>query len=73
MRKTPWRNREEKSPIQAVHKLDWQLECPSSKVDRFYQILKVMKNNKSMCRLLGLGLMLERNPGLDALPVLRMG
>ncbi len=43
---TPWRNREEKSTIQAFHKIAWHLECPSSAVDQFYTILKVMKNNK---------------------------
>jgi hypothetical protein len=69
---TPWQNREEKSTIQAIHKIAWHLECPSSKVDRFYMILKVMKNNKSIFWLLGMALMLARNPGPDALPVLCM-
>jgi hypothetical protein len=44
---TPWRNHEEKNVIQAFHKISWQIECPSSDVDKLYTILKVLKKNKS--------------------------
>jgi hypothetical protein len=30
----PWRNREEKTTIQAYHKLAWHLECPTGEADR---------------------------------------
>ncbi len=69
VRNTPWRNQEEKSTIQAFHKIAWHLKCPSSKVDQFYMILKVMKNNKSIFRLLGVVLMLTHYPDPDALSV----
>jgi hypothetical protein len=72
VRNTPWRNREETSTIQAFHKIAWHLKRPSSEVDQFYTILRVMKNNKSIFRLLGAALMLTRNPGPDALPILWM-
>ncbi len=45
VRNTPWRNREEKTMIQAYHKITWQMECPSLDVDKLYSILKVMKKN----------------------------
>jgi hypothetical protein len=72
IRNTPCQNQEEKSTIQFFHKIAWHLECPSSKVDWFYTILKVMKNNKSIFWLLGMALMLTRNPGPDTMPVLCM-
>jgi hypothetical protein len=51
VKNTPWRNREEKSTIQAYHKTAWHLECPQQEVDRLYTILKVMKKNKSINKL----------------------
>jgi hypothetical protein len=47
VRNTLWRNRKEKTTIQAFHKIAWQMECPSADVDKLYTILKVMKKNKS--------------------------
>jgi hypothetical protein len=44
---TPWKNCKEKTTIKAFHKIAWQMECPSSDVDKLYTILKVMKKNKS--------------------------
>jgi hypothetical protein len=48
VRNTPWRNREEKTTIQAYHKIAWQMECPSLDINRLNTILKVMKKNKSI-------------------------
>jgi hypothetical protein len=45
---TPLQNRKEKTTIQAFHMITWQMECPSSDVDKLYTILKVMKKNKSI-------------------------
>jgi hypothetical protein len=45
---TPWQNCKEKLMIQAFHKIAWQMDCPSSDVDKLYTILKVMKKNKSI-------------------------
>ncbi len=33
VRNMPWRNREEKTTIQAYHKLAWHLECPTKEAD----------------------------------------
>ena len=63
---TPWSNREEKVTIQAFHKLVWHLECPRAKVPFIYQILKVMKKNKSIYKLLGCGVCIMKNMGRDA-------
>jgi hypothetical protein len=57
--------------IQAYHKIAWQIECPSSDVDKLYTILKVMKKNKSIFRLLGSGLLLVKNPGPNATPQMK--
>jgi hypothetical protein len=45
---TLWRNCKEKTTIQAFHKIAWQMEFPSSDVDKLYKITKVMKKNKSI-------------------------
>jgi hypothetical protein len=71
VRNTPWRNREEKTTIQAYHKIAWQMECPLLDVDKLYTILKVMKKNKSIFRLLGSGLLLVKNPGPNATPQMK--
>ncbi len=66
VRNTPWRNREEKSTIQAYHKLAWQLECPSDEADRVYKLLKAMKSNKSLYRILEDTATILRAPGPNA-------
>ena len=66
VRNTPWRNREEKSTIQAYHKLAWHLECPSNEADRVYKLLKAMKSNKSLYRILGDAATILRAPGPNA-------
>jgi hypothetical protein len=48
-----WWNQEKKVTIQAFHKLVWHLECPRAEVPFIYRILKVMKKNKSIYKLLG--------------------
>ncbi len=59
--------------IQAYHKIAWQMEWPLSDVDKLRTILKVMKTNKSIFRLLGSGLLLVENPGLNATPQMKQG
>ncbi len=68
VKNTPWRSREEKVTIQAFHKLVWHLECPSDEVPFIYQVLKVMKKNKSIYKLLGYGVPIMKNGGRDAPP-----
>jgi hypothetical protein len=68
----PWWSREEKVIIQAFHKLVWHMECPSTEVPFIYWILKVMKKNKSICKLLGYGVQIMNNVGKDAPPGLWM-
>jgi hypothetical protein len=53
VRNTPWKNREEKTTIQAYPKLAWQLECPTDKADRMYKLFKAMKTKRSLYCLLG--------------------
>ncbi len=72
VKNTPWRSREEKSTIQAFHKIAWHLECPWDQVDFFYTLIKVMKKNKSLYPLLGYSITVTKKPGPDALPGLRM-
>ncbi len=62
VRNTPWCNQEEKTMIQAYHKIAWQMECPSLDVDKHCTILKVMKKNKLIFRLLVSSLLLVKNP-----------
>jgi hypothetical protein len=38
VRNTPWRNREEKTTIQAYHKIAWHMKCPSLDVQTVYNI-----------------------------------
>ncbi len=71
VKNTPWRSREEKSTIQAFHKIAWHLECPREAVDRFYTLIKVMKKNKTLYPLLGYSVMVTKNPGPNALPGMR--
>jgi hypothetical protein len=71
VKNTPWRSREEKSTIQAFHKIAWHLECPQEAVDRFYILIKVMKKNKTLYRLLGYCVTVMKNPGPDASPGMR--
>ena len=66
VKNTPWRAREEKSTIQAYHKLAWQLECPTEEADRIYKLLKAMKTNKSIYRVLGDSATILRAPGPKA-------
>jgi hypothetical protein len=72
VKNTPWQSREEKMTIQAFYKLVWHLECPSSDVPFIYEILKVMKKNKSIYKLLGYGVCIMKNVGRDAPPGLKM-
>ena len=66
VRNTPWRNREEKMTIPAFHKLAWHLECPRDKADRLYKLLKAMKSNKSLYRIMGDSATILRAPGPNA-------
>ena len=54
VKNTPWRSREEKAMIQAFYKMVWHLECPCDEGAFIYCILKVMKKNRSIHKLLGL-------------------
>ncbi len=72
VKNTPWQSREEKVTIQAFQKLVWHLECPSTEVPFIYWILKVMKKNKSIYKLLGYGVQIMKNVGRDAPPGTRM-
>ncbi len=72
VKNTPWRSREEKVTIQAFHKLVWHLECPREEVSFIYCILKVMKTNQSIYKLLGQNVKIMKNVGRDAPPGLRM-
>ncbi len=62
----PWRNREEKPTIQAYHKLAWHLECPTEEADRVYKLLKAIKTNKTLYRLLGESATILCMPGPSA-------
>ncbi len=68
---TPWCSWEEKSGIQAFHKIAWHLECPREAVDRFYTLIKIMKKNKTLYCLLGYSITITKNPGPDASPGMR--
>ncbi len=68
VKNTPWRSREEKTTIQAFHKLVWHPECPRNKVPFIYRILKVMKKNMSIYKLLGQNVKIMKNAGQDAPP-----
>ncbi len=68
VKNTLWRSQEENLTIQAFHKIAWHLECPWEAVDRFYTLIKVMKKNKTLYRLLGYSVTVTKNPGPDALP-----
>ncbi len=72
VKNTPWHSREEKSTIQAFHKIAWHLECPWDQVDFFYTLIKVMEKNKSLYHLLGYSVTVTKNPGPDASPGMRM-
>jgi hypothetical protein len=72
VKNTPWRNREEKTTIQAFHKMVWHLECPREEVAFIYRILKVMKKNRSIYKSLGLNVKIMKNIGRDAPPGLKM-
>ena len=72
VKNTPWRNREEKSSIQAFHKTAWHLECPRHAVDTLYTIIKVMKKNKSINKLFGDKALAIKNPGYEASPAHKM-
>ena len=72
VKNTPWRNREEKVTIQAFHKLVWHLECPREEVPFIYRILKVMKKNRAIYKLLGQNVKIMQNIGRDAAPSLKM-
>ena len=72
VKNTPWQSREEKVTIQAFHKLVWHLEYPREEVGFIYRILKVMKKNRSIYKLLGQNVKIMKNVGRDAPPNLRM-
>jgi len=72
VKNTPWRSREEKVTIQAFHKLVWHLECPREEVPFIYRIIKVMKKNRSIYKLLGQNVKIMKNIGRDAPPSLKM-
>ncbi len=65
-------SREEKLTIQAFHKLVWHLECLREEVSFIYPILKVMKKNQSIYKLLGQNVKIMKNVSRDAPPSLRM-
>jgi hypothetical protein len=71
VRNMPWRNREEKTTIQAYHKLAWHLECPTKEANHMYKLLKAMKTNKTLYRLLGESATILCAPGPSAGPELR--
>jgi hypothetical protein len=71
VKNTPWRNREEKTTIQAFHKMVWHLECPRKEVTFIYRILKVMKKNRSIYKSLGLNVKIMKNMAETPLPALR--
>ena len=66
VKNTPWHSREEKVTIRAFHKL--VLECPREEVPFIYHILKVMKKNRSIYKLLGQNVKIMKNVGRDAPP-----
>jgi len=72
VKNTPWRSREEKATMQVFHKLVWHLECPWEEVGFIYRILKVMKKNRSIYKLLGQNVKIMKNVGRDAPPSLKM-
>jgi len=72
VKNTPWRSREEKATIQVFHKLVLHLECPREEVRFIYCILKVMKKNTAIYKLLGQNVKILKNVGRDAPPDLRM-
>jgi len=72
VKNTPWWSREEKATIQVFHKLVWHLECPREEVGFIYRILKVMKKNRSVYKLLGQNVKIMKNVGRNAPPSLRM-
>jgi len=72
VKNTPWRSREEKTTIPALHKLVWHLECPREEVPFIYRILKVMEKNRSIHKLLGQNVKIMKNVGRDAPPSLKM-
>ena len=63
VKNTPWRSREEKTTIQAFHKLVWHLECPCKEVPFIYRILKVMKKNRLIYKLLGQNVKIMKSVG----------
>ncbi len=71
VRNMPWRNREEKTTIQAYHKLAWHLECLTEEADRMYKLLKAMKTNKMLYCLFGESVTIFCAPGPSAGPELR--
>ncbi len=72
VKNTPWLSREEKVTIQAFHKLVWHLECPQEEVPFIYHIIKVMKKNRSIYKLLGQNVKIMKNVSRDAPPSLKM-
>jgi hypothetical protein len=74
VKNTPWSwwSREEKTTIQAFYKLVWHLECPCKEVPFLYRILKVMKKNRLIYKLLGQNVKIMKNAGQDAPPSLKM-
>jgi hypothetical protein len=72
VKNTPWRNREEKSSIQAFQKMAWHLECPRHAVKSLYTIIKVMKKNKPINKLFGDKGLAIKNPGYKASPAHKM-
>jgi hypothetical protein len=71
VRNTPWRNREEKTTIQAYHKLARQLEWPTDTAVQMYKLLKAMKMNRSLYCLLGKAATIVRAPVPTALPKMK--
>ncbi len=65
VKNTPWRNREEKLTIQPYHKMAWHLKAPCHKVDWLYNILKVIKKDRSINKLFGNKVLVVKNPGFD--------
>ena len=55
-----------------IHKLVWHLECPWEEAGFIYRILKVMKKNRSIYKLLGQNVKIITNVGRDAPLSLRM-
>jgi hypothetical protein len=72
VKNTPWCNMEEKLTIQPYHKMAWHLKAPCHEVDCLYTILKVMKKNRSINKLLGNKVLVIKNLSFGMSPTHNM-